>query len=329
MELLPPVHRPRRLRQTPQIRRLVRETWLRPSQLILPLFVAEGLTEPRPIASMPGVVQHTQQSLVAAAQAAEKAGVGAVMLFVVPLNKDGVGSQASNPDGILAQGVRWIHQACPGLPIIADLCLDEFTDHGHCGVLDEQGNVDNDATLVRYGEMAVVLAQAGAQMLGPSGMMDGQIAVIREALDAAGHTDTVLLAYSAKFASAFYGPFRDAVQCSLQGDRRAYQEDPANAREALREVLLDVEEGADIVMVKPALAYLDIVAQTAANVDVPVAAYIVSGEYAMLEGAAAAGAFDRRRVIMEAHTSVARAGADLICTYWATELAGWLKEELS
>ena len=322
-----PVHRPRRLRTTPGLRRLVAETRLHPADLVLPLFVAEGALDPRPIASMPGVVQHSRSSLTDAVQQAAAMGVGAVMVFGVPLRKDAVGSGAVDPEGILAEAVRWCVEASPQVPVIADLCLDEFTDHGHCGVLDAKGRVDNDATLVRYAVMAGVLAEAGAAVLGASGMMDGQIGAVRSALDSRGHTDTALLAYAAKYASAFYGPFREAVQSSLVGDRLTYQQDPANAREALREVALDVAEGADLVMVKPALAYLDVVARTRAAVDVPVAAYVVSGEYAMIEAAAAVGAFDRRRAITEALTSVRRAGAGLVATYWATEVAGWLRDD--
>ena len=321
-----PVHRPRRLRSTPGIRRLVAESRLHPADLVLPVFVAEGATDPRPIASLPGVVQHSRSSLIDAVQEASDLGIGAVMVFGVPLTKDASGSGALDPDGILAQGVRWCLEASPGLPVIADLCLDEFTDHGHCGVLDASGRVDNDATLLQYAAMASVLADAGAAILGASGMMDGQIGAVRAALDEAGHTDTALLAYAAKYASAFYGPFREAVQSSLQGDRLTYQQDPANARESVREVALDVAEGADIVMVKPALSYLDVVARTRAAVNIPVAAYVVSGEFAMIELAAAAGAFDRRRAIEESLVSVRRAGADIVATYWASEVAGWLRE---
>ena len=321
-----PVHRPRRLRSTPGIRRLVAESRLHPADLVLPVFVAEGATDPRPIASLPGVVQHSRSSLIDAVQEASDLGIGAVMVFGVPLTKDASGSGALDPDGILAQGVRWCLEASPGLPVIADLCLDEFTDHGHCGVLDASGRVDNDATLLQYAAMASVLADAGAAVLGASGMMDGQIGAVRAALDEAGHTDTALLAYAAKYASAFYGPFREAVQSSLQGDRLTYQQDPANARESVREVALDVAEGADIVMVKPALSYLDVVARTRAAVSIPVAAYVVSGEFAMIELAAAAGAFDRRRAIEESLVSVRRAGADIVATYWASEVAGWLRE---
>lgn len=322
----PIVQRPRRLRRAPAIRRMVAETRLDPADLVLPMFAVEGLTEPREIATMPGVWQHTKESLQKAVHDAADAGVGAVMLFGTPLERDPIGSQAWNPHGILANAVRWAVEAEPELPVIADVCLDESTDHGHCGVLAPDGTVDNDATLPLYAKMSVVLADAGAAMLGPSGMMDGQIAVIRKALDDAGHTDTVLMAYSAKYASGFFGPFREAVDSQLKGDRRAYQQDPANAIESLREIELDLEQGADFVMVKPAMAYLDVLAAARAISNVPVAAYVVSGEYSMIEFAARAGALDRKRCIMEALTSVKRAGASTIVTYWATEVATWLNE---
>lgn len=321
-----PVIRPRRLRASAAIRRLVAETSLRPTDMVLPIFAAEGLTEPRPISSLPGVVQHCEASYKEAVQSAWQAGVGAIMPFGVPLTKDATGSGAIEADGILAKACSWAKEVCPEMVVIADLCLDEFTDHGHCGVLAADGSVDNDATLRQYARMGVTLAEAGADFLGASGMMDGQIGALRAALDQTGHLNTGLLAYSAKYASAFFDPFRQAVQSSLKGDRKTYQQDPANGREAIREVTLDVEEGADIIMVKPALAYLDVVAATRALVDLPVAAYVVSGEYAMIEHAAAKDAFDRRRVILEALTSVKRAGANIIANYWATEVAGWLKE---
>lgn len=323
----PGPHRPRRLRTTPAMRRLVRETQLRPGQLILPLFVREGLEAPRPIEGLPGVVQHSEASLVDAAREALARGVGGLMLFGVPEVRDAAGTCATDPQGILSRGVRSLREAVgDDLVVIPDLCLDEFTDHGHCGVLDAAGRVDNDATLERYAHMATVLADAGAHLLGTSGMMDGQVGAVRAALDAAGHLDVGVLAYAAKYASVLYGPFRAAVESTLEGDRRTYQQDPANRREARREVALDLAEGADIVMVKPALTYLDVVADTAARVDVPVAAYVVSGEHAMVEVTAAAGAFDRRAAVLEALTGVHRAGADLLCTYWATEVAGWLQE---
>lgn len=317
-------NRPRRLRQSPGLRRLVAETRLHPAGFVQPLFVSETLTEPRPIPSMPGVVQHSLASLPDAARRAADAGVGGVMLFGIPALKDGAGSQAISPDGILASGVRTLADAVPDLPIVADLCLDEFTDHGHCGVLDAKGRIVNDDTLAQYRNMAVVLGDAGATLLGTSGMMDGQVGSIRDALDAVGLEDTGILAYAAKYASAFYRPFRDAVESSLRGDRLTYQQDPANGREALREVRLDLAEGADIVMVKPALGYLDVVASVTAVSEVPVAAYVVSGETAMVEAAAAAGWLDRRSTILETLTGVVRAGAGIVCTYWATEVAEWL-----
>ncbi len=317
-----PAVRPRRLRATPGMRRLVAETRVAASQLVLPVFVREGAREPVPVASMPGVVQHTRDSLRKAVSEAAEAGVGGIMIFGVPSAKDAVGSGATDPDGVLSVAVRdVVAEVGDNTVVMADLCLDEFTDHGHCGVLDARGRVDNDATLHRYGEMAVVLAEAGCHVVGPSGMMDGQVAAVRSALEGAGHTDTAVLAYAAKYASGFYGPFRDAVESSLDGDRRTYQQDPANGREALREVALDLAEGADLVMVKPAMAYLDVLAAVAASVDVPVAAYQVSGEYAMVEAAAANGWIDRDRVIEETVTGIRRAGADIVLTYWAVELA--------
>ena len=295
---------------------------------MLPVFVREGLAEPRPIASMPGVTQHTRDSLRKAVAEAAAAGLGGVMLFAIPEHRDAVGSRATEPDGILNLAIAdAVAEVGDALVVQADLCLDEFTDHGHCGVLDARGRVDNDATLVRYADMALAQAEAGAHLVGLSGMMDGQTAAVRDALDAAGHQDTLVLAYAAKYASAFYGPFRDAVESTLQGDRRTYQMDPANRREAAREVLIDVEEGADVVMVKPALAYLDVLADVAAASPVPVAAYQVSGEYAMLEAAAANGWIDRKRAVTESLLAIRRAGADHVLTYYALELAGWLAEE--
>lgn len=309
------------------MRRLVRETRLHPNALVLPLFVKESATEPTPIGTMPGVVQHTFDSLPAAVEQAKAAGLGGVMLFAIPAVRDAIGSGATDPNGPLTRAVAIAHEvAGDELTVTADLCLDEFTDHGHCGVLDSRGRVDNDATLVRYNEMALVLAEAGADILGASGMMDGQIGAARVALDDAGYTDTALLAYAAKYASAFYGPFRDAVESALQGDRRTYQQDPANRRESMREVRLDIEQGADMVMVKPGLPYLDILADVAASVDVPVAAYQVSGEYAMVEAAAQLGYLDRERTILEAVTSLHRAGADIVITYWALEVARLIAE---
>ena len=321
-----PTSRPRRLRTTPAMRRLVAETTVRPQHLVLPLFVKEGAgnstAEPVPVASMPGVVQHTRESLRKAVTEAVSAGVGGVMLFGVPSRRDGTGSGAVDPDGILNSALRDVRaEVGDATVIMSDCCLDEFTDHGHCGLLSASGDgtVDNDATLEVYARMAVAQADAGAHLVGPSGMMDGQVGAIRRALDAAGHPDVGILAYAAKYASAFYGPFRDAVESQLTGDRKAYQQDPANAREALREAALDIEEGADIVMVKPAMSYLDIVRAVAETSPVPVAAYQVSGEYAMVEAAAANGWLDRRRTILETLTSIRRAGADLVLTYWAAE----------
>ena len=320
-----PSDRPRRLRQSPAMRRLVAETHVQPSQLILPMFIAEGLAEPRPIASMPGVVQHTRDTARKAYAEAAALGLGGVMLFGVPEHKDAQGSGALDPDGILNVALADARaEVGDDLLVMSDLCLDEFTDHGHCGVLDAKGRVDNDATLEIYAQMGVVQAESGAHVVGPSGMMDGQVGVVRTALDAAGLHDTVILAYAVKYASAFYGPFREAIGSSLQGDRKTYQQDPANARDAMREVHLDVEEGADIVMVKPALSYLDVIADVRAAVDVPVAAYNISGEMAMVEAAAANGWLDRERTIDEIILSIRRAGADIVLTYWAAELAARL-----
>ncbi|ETA05693.1 MULTISPECIES: porphobilinogen synthase [Gordonia] len=322
-----PLIRPRRLRTTPAMRRLVAETTLAPRQLVLPMFVADGIDEPKPISSMPGVVQHTLASLRTAAAEAVEAGVGGLMLFGVPRaeDKDATGSGADADDGILNRALRALTDDLGDSTVLmADTCLDEFTDHGHCGVLDGRGRVDNDVTLDRYVSMSLAQARAGARLLGPSGMMDGQVAVIREALDAEGFTDTGILAYSAKYASAFYGPFREAVGSSLQGDRRTYQQDAANRIESLREVRLDLEEGADMVMVKPAMSYLDIVRDVAEMSDVPVAAYQISGEYAMITAAAERGWIDRDAAIMESLTSIRRAGASVILTYWATEVANRL-----
>src|SRR5690349_9818305 len=285
-----PVIRPRRLRRTPALRDLVAETRLAPSQLVLPVFVREGAAEPAPISTMPGAVQHTRDSVRKAAAEAADLGLGGIMLFGVPSTKDARGSGALSPEGILNVAIGDLAaEVGDALPVMADLCLDEFTDHGHCGVLTPSGAVDNDATLAVYADMAVAQASAGVAVVAPSGMMDGQVAAIRDALDAAGHSDVAILAYSAKYASAFYGPFREAVDSSLQGDRRTYQQDPANGLEGVREAVLDVAEGADIVMVKPALGYLDVVRRVREAVDVPVAAYNVSGEYAMVEAAAENG----------------------------------------
>jgi porphobilinogen synthase len=327
-----PSVRPRRLRRTPAMRRLVAETQVLPAQLVWPLFVREGATEPAPITSMPGQVQHSRDSLKAAVARAAEAGLGGVMLFGVPAERDATGSAACAPEGILNVGIAdVVAEVGDALVVMSDLCLDEFTDHGHCGVLDTRpgraGEVDNDATLEHYRAAALAQAEAGAHLLGLSGMMDGQVAAVRGALDDAGHDQVALLAYAAKYASAFYGPFRDAVESTLTGDRRAYQLDPANRREGAREAVLDEMEGADVVMVKPAGSYLDVLADVAATSDVPVWAYQVSGEYAMIEAAAAQGWITRRRAVEESVLSIRRAGADAVLTYWAPELAGWLQEE--
>ncbi|WCM55539.1 porphobilinogen synthase [Microbacterium sp. EF45047] len=321
-----PDTRLRRLRQSRAVRDLVRETSLEPRQLVLPLFVREGVTEPQPIGSMPGVVQHSLDSLRRAVTDAADAGVGGVMLFGVPAVRDAIGSAADDPDGILNVATAAVaSEVGDALVVQTDLCLDEFTDHGHCGVLDGDGAVDNDATLERYASMALAQAQAGSQLLGLSGMMDGQVAVVRQALDDEGFTDTLLLAYAAKYASAFYGPFREAVDSQLSGDRRTYQLDPGNRREGVREALFDQDEGADIVMVKPAMAFLDVLREVRDSVEVPVWAYQVSGEYAMIEAAAANGWIDRRAAVLESLLSIRRAGADAVLTYWAAEAARWLR----
>ena len=322
-----PAVRPRRLRRTAALRRLVAQTSLRPADLVLPLFVKEGIDEPQPVASMPGVMQHTRDSLRKAAVEAVGSGVGGLILFGVPAVKDARGSAADDPAGIVQLALGdLVSEVGEDTVLMADLCMDEYTDHGHCGMLTLAGQVDNDATLERYGSIAVAQAAAGAGVVAPSGMMDGQVAAIRSALDTAGYDEVAICAYSAKYASAFYGPFRDAAECAPQfGDRASYQQDPAGSDEALREVLLDVDEGADIVMVKPALAYLDVISRVAAAVSVPLAAYQVSGEYAMVEAAAANGWLDRDRVIMETLTAIRRAGAGIILTYWAVEAARRLR----
>lgn len=316
--------RPRRLRVNPAMRAMVAETSVAARQLILPVFVAEGLTESRPISSMPGVVQHTLDSVREVAAAAAAAGLAGIMVFGVPADtrKDATGSAALADDGIANRALRAVRDEVGDATLVmSDVCLDEFTDHGHCGVLSGGGVVDNDATVEIYAAMAQAHAAAGAHVVAPSGMMDGQVGAIRSALDAAGATDVAIMAYGAKYASAFYGPFREAVASSLQGDRRTYQQDPANAREALREVLLDVEQGADLVMVKPALGYLDVLRTVRDHVAIPVAAYNVSGEYAMVEAAAAQGWIDRDAAVAETLTSIRRAGADVVLTYWALEFA--------
>ncbi|MGX1887563.1 porphobilinogen synthase [Streptomyces sp. NPDC055287] len=319
-----PGARPRRLRTTPAMRRMVAENRLHPADLILPAFVREGIGEPVAISAMPGVQQHTLETLRKAAVEAVEVGVAGIMLFGVPADekKDAAGTAGTDPDGILQVALREVRaEVGDDLVIMSDLCLDEYTDHGHCGVLDADGRVDNDATLERYAEMAQVQADAGAHVVGPSGMMDGQVGVIRDALDTIGKEDVSILAYTAKYSSAFYGPFREAVGSSLRGDRKTYQQDPANLRESMRELALDLDEGADMVMVKPAGPYLDVLAKVAEAVDVPVAAYQISGEYAMIEAAAERGWIDRDKAIMESLLGIKRAGANMILTYWATEVA--------
>ena len=326
-----PQRRPRRLRQNPAMRDLVAETQLSPRDLILPMFVADGIDQPKEISSMPGVYQHTEESLIQAIREAQEAGVRCVDLFGVPReeDKDAQGSPAWDPEGVLNRAlIRVRKEFGNDILIMADTCLDEFTDHGHCGVLDSQGRVDNDATLELYVAMSIAQARAGAHIVSPSGMMDGQIGAIREGLDAAGFEDVAIMAYSAKYASAFFGPFREAVGSSLEGDRRTYQQDPANYRESMLEVDLDIEEGADFVMVKPALPYLDVLAGTAERSPVPVAAYQVSGEYAMIKAAGANGWVDEQAVMMESLISIKRAGADQIFTYFATEAARILNQQV-
>lgn len=317
--------RPRRLRGSDAMRRLTTQTRLSAGELVLPVFVREGAAGPVPVPSMPGVVQHDLDSLRSAAVAAAEAGIGGLMLFGVPETRDATGTGATDPDGILNVATRLVAaEVGERLVVQTDLCLDEFTDHGHCGVLDSRGAVDNDATLERYREMAVVQVESGSQLLGLSGMMDGQVAAVRDALDTAGHAELPILGFAAKYASAFYGPFRDAVESALTGHRRSYQLNPANRREGAREAQLDIAEGADIVMVKPAMSYLDVLSDVASFSPVPVWAYQVSGEYAMVEAAAAQGWIDRERAVIESVLSIKRAGADAILTYWAVELAGWL-----
>ena len=321
-----PSDRPRRLRRTPALRRLVAETRLHPADFILPVFVREGLSEPAPISSMPGVVQHTEATLLEAAEEARDLGLGGIMLFGIPAERDAQGSAGLDPQGILNRSIRAVKDRVgDDLPVMSDLCLDEFTDHGHCGVLDSSGSVDNDATLEIYAQMGVVQAESGAAVVAPAGLMDGQVAVIRQSLDDAGHQDIAILAYAAKYASAYYGPFRDAVDSQLQGDRRQYQMDAPNRTEAIREVELDLAEGADMVMVKPAAAYLDILREVAEISDVPVSAYQVSGEYALIEAAAANGWVDRQAVVMESLMAIRRAGATNVLTYYAAEAARWLR----
>jgi porphobilinogen synthase len=323
-----PLARPRRLRRTAALRRLTAGVRIDPAELVLPMFVKEGISEPAPIGSMPGVVQHTRESLRKAAVEAVDAGVGGLILFGVPAHKDGRGSSADDPRGIVQLALAdLVSEVGDATVLMADLCLDEYTDHGHCGLLTPSGEVDNDATLERYASIALAQAQAGVHVVAPSGMMDGQVGAIRAALDGGGFSELPILAYAAKYASAFYGPFRDAAECAPQfGDRASYQQDPGRSvDEALREVALDLAEGADAVMVKPALAYLDVVRAVRDAIDVPLAAYQVSGEYAMVEAAAAAGWLDRERTIAETLTAIRRAGADIVLTYWAVEVARWAR----
>ncbi|HEY7107669.1 MAG TPA: porphobilinogen synthase [Acidimicrobiia bacterium] len=318
-----PERRMRRLRRTPAMRRLVAEARLSVDDLVAPLFVKEGLDAPEPIASMPGVVQHTQESLRKEVRALADLGVPAVILFGVPADKDATGSGADAVDGVVQVALRNLRdEVADSVVLMADDCLDEYTDHGHCGILTSNGEVDNDATLERYAAIAVAQADAGADVIAPSGMMDGQVGAIRGALDHAGHADAAILAYAVKFASALYGPFRDAAECAPQfGDRRGYQMDPPNGREALDEAALDVAEGADMLMVKPATPYLDVVRALRDSFDVPVAAYHVSGEYAMLKAAAQNGWLDGDAAAAEVLVSIKRAGADFVLTYLAREIA--------
>jgi porphobilinogen synthase len=314
------------MRRTPALRSLIRETEVTPRHLIAPLFVKEGIAEPLPIASMPGQSQHTLESLRKETSEIAARGVVAFMLFGIPDRKDSQGSEAWNPDGIAQRALRVLTEELgDDHVVLADLCLDEYTDHGHCGVLDDEGNVDNDRTVELYRRIARAQADAGADMVAPSGMMDGQVAAIRDALDEGGHGKTGILAYAAKFASSFYGPFREAAECAPRfGDRTGYQMDPPNADEAIREIRQDIEEGADIVMVKPALPYLDVIRRAKEEMRFPLAAYNVSGEYAMVKAAAQNGWIDDRRAALEVLTSIRRAGADLILTYHAKEAADWL-----
>jgi porphobilinogen synthase len=321
------IKRPRRLRNTQAMRDLVSEVNLNPKSLVLPVFVKENLSEKIEISGMKNVFQHTEKTLLETAEAAVNAGLGGIMIFGIPEKRDAQGSEALNPNGILSRSVRAVKDKYgENLVVMADLCLDEFTSHGHCGILDENNLVDNDLTLDIYSKMAVVLAQSGVDVIGTSGMMDGQVKAVRQALDKNSYKDVSILAYAAKFASNFYGPFREAVESKLQGDRKTYQQDFRNSKESVREILLDIEEGADIVMVKPALAYLDIIQKASSISNVPVAAYIVSGEMAMLEAAATAGHIDRQGGILEILTAVKRAGANIVLTYWAIEISNWVKK---
>lgn len=327
--MTPPRQRPRRLRRTAALRRLTAEVTVMPSGLVQPIFVRDGLEGPRQIPSMPGQYQHSIESATRAAAEAASAGVGGVMLFGIPSGKDETGAEASDPDGIMQRALRAvIREVGDDIVVVGDVNLDEYTTHGHSGLLGPDGDVDNDRSIARFAEVAVAQADAGAHVVAPSGMMDGQVAAMRDALDTSGHQSVSIMAYAAKFASSFYGPFRDAVESSLTGNRKTYQQFPGNSREALREVLLDIDEGADMVMVKPALPYLDVVTRVADLTHLPVAAYQVSGEYIMVEAAAAQGGLDRAAAIRECLLSIRRAGATIILTYWATEAAGSLLDEV-
>ena len=323
MDLL---YRPRRLRRTETLRNMVRETHLNPSQLVYPMFIEEGISEAQPIASMPGIVRHPEKSMDKAVKEAQAAGISSILLFGVSHHKDETGSDSLKSDGLLARMIKRAKDAAPDMIVISDNCFCEYTSHGHCGVIDGDGHVHNDATLENLARQAFICAQAGADIVAPSAMMDGQIAAIRQRLDAEGFDQTPVMAYASKFASGLYGPFRAAAGCELKGDRKTYQMDPANAREALREAELDETEGADILMVKPGMFYLDILARIRQQSNLPLAAYQVSGEYSMMSYAFEKGVLDERRVVMESMTSLRRAGADIILTYFAPRVARWLSE---
>jgi porphobilinogen synthase len=320
------LYRPRRLRRTPAIRNMVRETQLNPAQLVYPMFIEEGVSEIQPISSMPGIVRYPEKSMDKAVKEAQAAGISSLLLFGVSHHKDETGSDSLNPEGLLARMIKRAKDAVPEMTIISDNCFCEYTNHGHCGVIGEDGHVHNDATLDNLAEQAFICAQAGADIVAPSAMMDGQIAAIRQRLDDEGYDQTPIMAYASKFASGLYGPFRAAAGCDLKGDRLTYQMDPANAREALREAELDETEGADILMVKPGMFYLDILARIRQQSNLPLAAYQVSGEYSMMSYAFEKGALDEKRVVMESMTALRRAGADIIITYFAPRVARWLNE---
>lgn len=321
-----PYFRPRRLRQTESLRQMVRQTWLRPSQLVYPMFVEEGITDPVAITSMPGIVRWPEAQFAQAVKDVQATGVNSILLFGVSHKKDEIGGDSLKSDGLLARMIKIAKEAAPDMTVISDNCFCEYTSHGHCGVLDADGTVNNDATIENLGKQAVICAAAGADMIAPSAMMDGQIEAMREALDDAGFSNVPIMAYSAKFASGLYGPFRAAAGCELKGNRLAYQMDPANAREAMLEADLDEMEGADILMVKPGMFYMDILARLRDQTNLPLAVYQVSGEYAMIKFAAQHGALDEKRAVMESLTSLHRAGADILITYFAPQVAKWLKE---